>query len=193
MKQKIILSTAGLLILIILATVLTYTIPRIHIPKTVTQSIKTEPGYYKVTYVSDGDTFTVNMDGREEKVRLIGVDTPETVKPNSPTECYGKVASDFAKSILANQTVRLEADPINQNRDRYGRLLRYAYLSDGTLINAELIKQGYGFAYLSFPFSKSEEFRILQTEARKSENGVWGGECIITEPDSDRPKSNQLQ
>lgn len=192
MKQKIILIGAGLIILIILTATLAYAIPRINIPKTVTQSIKTEPGFYKVTYVSDGDTFTVNMDGREEKVRLIGVDTPETVKPNSPTECYGKVASDFAKSTLANQTVRLEADPINQNRDRYGRLLRYAYLNDGRLFNAELIRLGYGFAYLSFPFSKAEEFQKLQTEARKNEKGVWNGECTITEPDGVRPKSNQL-
>lgn len=192
MKPKAVLSVAGIVVIFGAITTLSFLVPRFHLPAKITESVKTEPGHYKVTYVSDGDTFSVNMDGREEKVRLIGVDTPETVKPNSPTECYGKAASDFAKQTLSGKTVRLEADPINQNRDRYDRLLRYAYLQDGSLFNAMLISQGYGFAYLSFPFSKADEFRQLQSEAHKNNLGVWSGECIITSPDSSRPKSNQL-
>lgn len=191
MKSKIVLSIAGLIIIASTTLVVAGAVPKIKVPVTVMQSAKTEPGYYKVTYVSDGDTFTVNMDGREEKIRLIGVDTPETVKPNSPQECYGKMASDFAKHILKDQTVRLEADPINQNRDRYDRLLRYAYLQDGSLFNAALISQGYGFAYLSFPFTKSEEFRLLQVEARKNKIGVWGGDCTIQDQNG-RLKTNTL-
>ena len=179
MKPKIILGLAGLVIIGGVVAAGTVLLPKVKVPITVVQGVKTEPGFYPVAYVSDGDTFAVTMDGREEKVRLIGVDTPETVKPNSPTECYGKAASDFTKHTLNGQTVRLEADPINQNRDRYNRLLRYAYLPDGSLFNATLISQGYAFAYLSFPFTKSEEFRLLQVEARKNSVGLWAGQCTI--------------
>ena len=150
------------------------------------------PGYYNVTTVSDGDTFSVNMDGREEKVRLIGVDTPETVKPNSPVECYGVAASNHLKLLLGGQSVRLESDPINQNRDRYDRLLRYAYTKDGVFVNKKIISEGYGFAYLTFPFTKSEEFRLAQVSARERGVGVWNGECTIDESDTTRPKSNEL-
>jgi micrococcal nuclease len=149
------------------------------------------PGYYRVVSVSDGDTIVVNMDGREEKVRLIGVDTPETVKPNSPQECYGKEASNFLKNTLSNQQVKLEPDPINQNRDRYERLLRYVYFND-ILINKQIIEQGYGFAYLSFPFTKAEEFRLAQVSARQAGVGVWSGNCQIKNPEGERPKTNEI-
>lgn len=196
MKSKLILAIAGLVILVGVVAALLFLIPKIHWSKSsvkpVTESLTNQPGYYSVVYVSDGDTFAVNMDGRTEKVRLIGVDTPETVKPNSPEECYGKMASDFAKHTLTGKTVRLEADPINQNRDRYDRLLRYAYLENGELFNAKLISGGYAFAYLSFPFSKSEEFRQLQTTARQDNVGVWAGNCTINLANPDRPKTNQL-
>lgn len=192
MRPKIILTITGIALITSLGTAVVVLAPHLKIPASVYQNPSVQPGYYKVSYVSDGDTFAVTMDGHDEKVRLIGVDTPETVKPNSPSECYGKMASDFTKHTLSGQTVRLEADPINQNRDRYDRLLRYAYLPDGSLLNATLISQGYGFAYLSFPFTKAEEFRQLQTKAREQSLGVWSGQCTITGPDSDRPKSNQL-
>lgn len=196
MKAKLILAIAGLVVVAGMVAAMALLIPKIHLPKTTIQPVKeslvAKPGYYKVTYVSDGDTFAVNMDGRTEKVRLIGVDTPETVKPNSPQECYGKIASDFTKHTLTDKTVRLEADPINQNRDRYDRLLRYAYLEDGSLFNAKLISEGYGFAYLSFPFTKNEEFRQAQAAAREQNKGVWSGECNINMSDPNRPKSNVL-
>jgi len=190
-KPKIILTTAGLVIVISFG-VATFTVAtNVHLPKQITQSITTEPGYYPITYVVDGDTITVNMDGREEKVRLIGLDTPETKKPNSPIECFGVAASNYAHKLMDNQSVRLESDPINTNRDRYDRLLRYVYLKDGRLVNSEIIKQGYGFAYLSFPFTKADEFRQYQTEARQASRGLWSGECQIRD-ESGRYKTNTL-
>jgi len=190
-KPKIILSVALLAIIAIFITAGVILIPKIHIPKKVTQSATTTPGYYQIINVVDGDTFDVNMDGRTEHVRLIGLDTPETKKPDSPIECFGVAASNKAHEILDNQQVRLESDPINTNRDRYGRLLRYAYLPDGRLFNAEMIKQGYGFAYLSFPFTKSDEFRNYQTAARQNGAGLWSGECTVTNQNG-RLKSNTL-
>ena len=115
----------------------------------------------------------VEINGRTDRVRLIGVDTPETVHPQKPVEYFGKEASAFTKRTCEGKTVRLESDPQNANRDKYGRLLRYVYLEDGQLLNAEIIRQGYGFAYTRFPFSKMEEFRELEREARNANRGLW--------------------
>lgn len=133
----------------------------------------TQPGLYSVVRFDDGDTIVVNMNGTEETIRFIGVDTPETHDPRKAVQCFGQAASDFTKATIGSQKVRLEADPLNTNRDRYDRLLRYVYLPDGTLINAELIKQGYGFAYLSFPITKDNEFRIYQQQAMTENRGLW--------------------
>lgn len=133
------------------------------------------PGYYKVSQFVDGDTLAVNMNGINEKIRFIGVDTPETHDPRKAVQCFGQAASDFTKHMIGDQAIRLEADPLNTNRDRYNRLLRYIYLPNGTLVNAELIKQGYGFAYTSFPFSKLNEFRQYQRDAQQAKRGLWSG------------------
>lgn len=132
-----------------------------------------EPGFYRVTQFYDGDTVAVDMDGKEEKIRMIGVDTPETKDPRKPVQCFGQAASDFTKQLIGNQNVRLEADPTNSNRDRYNRLLRYVYLPDKRLVNAEIIREGYGFAYTSFPFTKLEEFRAMEAEAKAANRGLW--------------------
>lgn len=134
---------------------------------------QTQPGTYRVTEFADGDTISVNMNGKNERVRFIGVDTPETHDPRKPVQCFGKAASEFTKNLIGNNNVRLETDPINTNRDRYNRLLRYVYLPNNTLVNAEIIKQGYGFAYTGFPFTKSEEFIKYQTDARVQGKGLW--------------------
>lgn len=136
-------------------------------------------GTYPVTTFEDGDTITVTMNGKEERVRFIGVDTPETKDPRKPVQCFGKAASEFTKNLIGNNPVRLEADPENTNRDRYNRLLRYIYLPDGTLVNAKIIEEGYGFAYTSFPFSKKEEFKALERIAREQNRGLWGN-CQLT-------------
>lgn len=131
------------------------------------------PGYYRITEFADGDTIGVDMNDKSERVRLIGVDTPETHDPRKPVQCFGQAASDFTKKLIGNRPVRLESDDQSQNRDRYNRLLRYVYLPDGKLVQAEIIREGYGFAYLSFPFSKSAYFAQLQTEAREQGRGLW--------------------
>lgn len=139
-----------------------------------------QAGYYKVTKFDDGDTIAVDMGGTQETIRFIGVDTPETKDPRKPVQCFGRAASDFTKNLIGNNPVRLVADPTNTDRDRYQRLLRYVYLPDGTLVNLEIIKQGYGFAYVSFPVQKLEEFRAAQKEAREANRGLWAG-CKPTE------------
>ncbi|HYH74731.1 MAG TPA: thermonuclease family protein [Candidatus Saccharimonadales bacterium] len=140
---------------------------------------KSQPGQYKVTRFVDGDTITVDMNGTKETIRMLGVDTPETHKPNAPVQCYGPAASAYTKNLIGDQTVRLEADPENQNRDRYGRLLRYVYLPDGKLISRELIANGYGFAYTLFPFTKTDDFVAAEEQAKAADKGLWGN-CTVT-------------
>lgn len=189
-KTKIILSVAGLIILAAVIWALIYFIPKIHLSDNFKNSLQ-QPGYYKVTKVVDGDTIEINMDGAIERVRLIGIDTPETMEPDAPVECFGEIASNFAHKLMDDQVVRLEADPDNTNRDRYDRLLRYVYLPDGTFVNAEIIKQGYGFAYLIFPFTKSAEFAKYQDEASQASTGVWRSGCQIYDQNG-RYKTNDL-
>jgi len=127
--------------------------------------------FYLCTRVVDGDTILIEIDGKEERIRLIGVDTPETVHPEKPVEYFGKEASEFTKNMAEGKSVRLEFDL--DKRDKYGRLLAYVYLEDGTFLNAEIIKQGYGFAYTRFPFKYLDDFRQYEKEAREGGRGLW--------------------
>jgi micrococcal nuclease len=131
----------------------------------------------RVVEVIDGDTIRVSIVGVVESVRLIGVDTPE-IDPRRPVELFGKEASEFTRRSCLGEDVRLERDPQGDTRDKYGRLLRYVYLPDGTLLNAEIIRQGYGHAYTRFPYAKMETFRALEREAREAGRGLWGNEHL---------------
>lgn len=133
------------------------------------------PGLYTVVSYSDGDTITVDMNGKQEEIRFIGVDTPETHDPRKNIQCGGPEASAYTKKrISAFGAVRLQSDVLSSNRDRYDRLLRYVYLPDGTLMNRNLIVNGYGFAYTYFPFSKSAQFIQAEATAKQTKLGLWG-------------------
>ena len=130
-----------------------------------------------VERVVDGDTIVVRGVGR---VRLIGVDTPETVDPRRPVEFFGREASAFTKRLLEGRRVRLEYD--RERNDRFGRTLAYVYLRDGTFANAEIVRRGYGHAYTRFPFRHLERFRRLEREAREAGRGLWGAEAANERP-----------
>lgn len=132
-----------------------------------------QPGLYTVSRFIDGDTIVVGMNGHDEKVRFIGIDTPETHKPNTPVQCYGPAAAAYTKNTIGNHKVRLASDPLSTDRDRYQRLLRYVYLDDGTLVNEKLVLNGYAFYYPYFPFTKSVEFKAAQVKARSEARGLW--------------------
>jgi micrococcal nuclease len=142
-------------------------------PQVKSAVVQVDTGFYRVTKFVDGDTIHVEMNGKQEKIRLIGVDTPETHDPRAAMQCYGEAAAAFTKQLIGDHSVRLQADPQGTDRDRYDRLLRYVYLPDNTLVNAEIIKQGYGFGYLSFPFSMRDEFRQYEKQAREGNKGLW--------------------
>ena len=125
----------------------------------------------------DGDTIRVRINNPPkglktvETIRLIGIDTTETVHPKKEVERFGREASDFTKEQLYGKTVLLAFDW--DLRDRYGRLLAYVYTQDRRCHNAELIRLGYGHAYTRFPFHFLEEFRRYEGEARKNKRGLW--------------------
>jgi micrococcal nuclease len=123
--------------------------------------------------VVDGDTIRVQLAGGEEAVRYIGVDTPESVKPGSPVECFAKRASAFNAKLVEGERVRLVRDV--ELRDRYGRRLAYVYrVRDGLFVNAELVRRGYA-TVATFPPNVAHvgDFRRLQNRARLSGRGLW--------------------
>jgi len=134
-----------------------------------------------VSRVVDGDTLEVMIDDEKQKIRLIGVNTPETVDPRRPVQCFGKKASAFTEKLLSDRLVRLEADSSQADVDKYGRLLRYVYLSDGRLLNQELIVSGYGREYTyKKPYKYQMEFRESEAKAKQDKLGLWAdGACDI--------------
>lgn len=156
-------------------------------------TVSTDPGHYRVERYIDGDTIAVVVNGKHETVRLIGVDTPETHRPNSPVQCYGPAASSYTKTRIQSQggMIQLTTDNIGDDRDRYDRLLRYVLLPDGVNLNQELIAKGYGFAYTSFPFSKSTEFKTAQRNAQAKKLGLWSG-CSPHVENNGRWQSNDI-
>lgn len=124
----------------------------------------------EVTSVVDGDTFRARIEGLPITVRLLGVDTPETVHPFKDVEKFGREASDYLKNRLNGKTVALSFEP--QKTDKYGRLLAYVNL-EGAFINSELIQKGIGIAYTRFPFKYLEEFKALGEVAKQNKVGLW--------------------
>ena len=124
-----------------------------------------------VTRVVDGDTIIVNLDGTQTRVRLIGMDTPESVKPDTPVQCFAIAASNFTKHALTSRTVRLEYDV--DRYDRYGRTLAYVWL-DGRLFDQVLVAAGYARVY-TFPPNVRYVDRFVAAEraAREHQRGLW--------------------
>ena len=129
---------------------------------------------YKVVIVVDGDTIDVEIEGKVERLRLIGINTPETVDPRREVECFGKQASENAKDLLLDKFVTLENDETQQERDRYGRLLRYVYLPDGASFNKYMIEEGFAYEYTyGTPYKYQTEFRQAQADAQNQQKGLW--------------------
>jgi micrococcal nuclease len=127
---------------------------------------------HKVVRIIDGDTVIIDLDGKETRVRLIGVDTPETVHPRKPVEFYDKEASRFTTNLLKGESVYVEYD--QQKQDRYGRTLAYLYRApDGLFVNLEIVRQGYGHAYTKYPFKYLELFHRHERAAREAGRGLW--------------------
>jgi micrococcal nuclease len=129
-----------------------------------------------VVYVTDGDTVGVEIDGVEERVRLIGIDTPETKKPDTPVQCFGPEATAFTKSLLPKGTA-LHVERDVEARDVYGRLLAYVYRSDdGLFVNLEIIGQGFARPLTIPPnVAHATDFVTAARNAEATNVGLWAG------------------
>ncbi len=147
---------------------------------------------HEVVSVVDGDTIKIAFDGGIEALRLIGIDTPETVHPSIPVECFGREASARAHELLDGRWVRIATDPTQSTRDRYGRLLVYVWREDGTFINLEMVQAGYAFEFTyDLPYAYQQEFRTAERDARESERGLWAPETCAGEPAAATPLPSQ--
>jgi micrococcal nuclease len=159
---------------------------------------------YKVIKVTDGDTIKVDINGKTETLRLIGIDTPETVDPRKPVQCFAQAASDKAKEILSGKNVRLEADSTQGELDKYNRLLRYVFLEDGTFYNKLMIAEGYAheYTYQSNPYKYQADFKEAEKQAREQSKGLWSSntcngdttkpaDSLVTTTSTTTPITNQ--
>lgn len=144
----------------------------------------------KVIKVVDGDTVTVETNGVRETIRVIGINTPETVDPRKPVECFGQEASSRAHELLDNQTVTLEADSTQGERDKYDRLLRYVFLSNGSDFGKQMISEGYAYEYTySTPYKYQQDYKTSQSDAENAKRGLWAdGACSDATGDSGTPQ-----
>jgi len=129
----------------------------------------------KVQSITDGDTLRLKIGKKTEKLRIIGIDTPETVDPRKPVQCFGKEATAKLKSLLSRKTVTLEKNPA-EDRDKYKRLLRYVFVK-GEDIGATMIHDGFAFSYKQYPHPRLEVYNALEIEAREAKRGLWGTAC----------------
>lgn len=134
---------------------------------------------YSVLRVVDGDTIVIDKDGTKETVRMIGLDTPETVHPSKSVQCFGKEASNKTSELLAGRSVFLEMDEGEGERDKYRRLLAYVFRDDGVFVNLLLIQQGYAYEYTyAAPYRYQSQFKAAETQAADEQKGLWAdGVC----------------
>lgn len=137
-----------------------------------TEPIK--PTLYTIIEIVDGDTVKVDYHGKTETVRLIGIDTPETVDPRETVQCFGQEASSRAKELLKGKSVQLESDTSQSDRDKYNRLLRYVLFEDSTNFNKQMIAEGFAYEYTyQVPYKYQQDFKNAQTEASNTSKGLW--------------------
>ena len=138
---------------------------------------------FHVVKVVDGDTVDISQgeqgEEREEvfRLRLIGINTPETVDPRRAVQCFGKEASNKAKELLTGSTVRVELDSSQGMYDKYDRVLAYLILPDGTIFNEQMIREGYAYEYTyNAPYKYQKQFKTAEQKAKKEEVGLWSAQ-----------------
>lgn len=148
--------------------------PAIESGSTVAMPAGEVPGPFQVIKVVDGDTIWVDRSGQRVKVRLIGLNTPETKDPRVGVQCFGKEASERATQLLEGQSVYLEPDSTQDSTDRYGRELAYVWTTTGMLVNLAMIRDGFGHEYTyDVPYRYQQQFRAAEAEARANGRGLW--------------------
>jgi micrococcal nuclease len=132
---------------------------------------------YKVTKVVDGDTVDVEKNNESYRVRLIGINSPESVDPRREVECFGKEASEYMNDLALGEKVNLETDNTQTQYDKYGRLLAYVYLQDGQMLNRKMLADGYAYEYTyDNPYKYQKDFKEVEEFAKLSNRGLWSAQ-----------------
>jgi micrococcal nuclease len=182
---KIIVTTAALLMIAYFGW--KYAIPRLdQKEKDKTENTGSIRETAHVKKVIDGDTFEAVIDGKTEKIRMLGIDAPEksnsekfnrdterTNKDKKTIQRLGELAYEYALKLIGGRKLTLVSEPKGDNRDRYNRLLRYVYLDDGTFVNLKIVQEGYANAYRKYDLSKQIEFIKAEENARENKKGLW--------------------
>jgi len=138
------------------------------------QDTKKESTLYKVVSITDGDTIKISLNGEKKTIRFIGFDTPETKDPRKPVQCFGREASSKMQSLVQSKRVRIQSDPSQGDKDKYGRLLRYVYLEDGRNVGYEMINQGFAKEYTyDSAYQYQSQFKSAEKKAIKAKKGLW--------------------
>lgn len=137
----------------------------------------------QVLEVFDGDTFLINLNGKKETVRVLGIDAPETGEKYSQKECYGEEAKERAKELLAGKEVQLEGDVSQADRDKYLRLLRYVFLPDETFFNQQMIEEGLAreYTFANKKYQHQSLFRQVEKQAQEAGRGFWDKNACVEE------------
>ena len=152
----------------------TATVAPVFVPNPTNSNIPVNTIKAQVLRVVDGDTIHVLLNNKDVTIRMIGIDTPETVDPRKPVQCFGKEASNHAHQLLDGATVYLEQDTSQGDYDKYNRLLRYIWMSDGRLFNQVMIAEGYAFEYTyNLPYNYQTQFKSAQRNAQDQQLGLW--------------------
>jgi micrococcal nuclease len=149
------------------------------------------PELFSITRVVDGDTIEVEIENKNERVRLVGIDAPEI----SSSECYGAESTAGLKSLLNDKKVSLEADELQGDRDQYGRLLRFVFLEDGTHINEKLVAEGFAFEslYTSQPHKYRTDLLNAQTDAQNQKKGLWSKDTCDGKRQKPQPQQQSVR
>lgn len=132
---------------------------------------------YKIAKVVDGDTIDVELGGQTARVRLLGINAPESVDPRKAVECFGREASARLKDLLTGKDVALESDATQGDKDKYGRLLRYVYLGDGTDVDKSMVADGFAYEYTyDKPYKYQSDYKTAEAAAREAKRGLWADE-----------------
>lgn len=136
-----------------------------------------------VTKVVDGDTIHVKLNGNDTTIRIIGIDTPETVDPRKPVQCMGKEASTRAKKLLMGKAVYLEPDLTQGDKDKYGRLLRYVFINGSDDYGLGAILEGLAHEYTyDVPYKYQTEYKNAEKAAREAKVGLWADNACSSLP-----------
>ena len=164
----------GILVSLLLITFKAFFTPPAKISTPSATVLSTSSSSSAILKVIDGDTLDVDVNGVKTKIRVIGINTPETVDPRKKVECFGKEASDKAKVLLSGKAVVLKSDPTQSDKDKYGRLLRYVTLPDGSDYGLAMIYEGYAYEYTyDIPYQNQNAYKEAQKQAQDNNVGLW--------------------